>query len=122
MKRHGFLVSRAGLLVIAAIMLLCVGLISFLPSVRIDLTEDKLYSLSDGTRAIVSSLPEPLELLFFYSESATEDNPPIRSYGFRVQELLREIVIESDGQLTLKLIDPEPFSEEEDLGAFDSRR
>ena len=115
MKRHGFLVSRAGLLVIAAIMLLCVGLISFLPSVRIDLTEDKLYSLSDGTRAIVSSLPEPLELLFFYSESATEDNPPIRSYGFRVQELLREIVIESDGQLTLKLIDPEPFSEEEDL-------
>lgn len=115
MKRYGFLVSRAGLVVIAAIMLLCVGLISFLPSVRIDLTEDKLYSLSDGTRAIVSSLPEPLELLFFYSESATEDNPPIRSYGFRVQELLREIVIESDGQLTFKLIDPEPFSEEEDL-------
>tara|TARA_B100001059_G_scaffold91905_2_gene90872 strand:- start:557 stop:2485 length:1929 start_codon:yes stop_codon:yes gene_type:complete len=102
-------------MVIAAALLLCVGLISFLPSFRIDLTEDKLYSLSDGTKAIVSSLPEPLELLFFYSESATKDNPPIRSYGFRVQELLREIVIESDGQLTFKLIDPEPFSEEEDL-------
>lgn len=115
MKRYGFLISRIGLMVIAAALLLCVGLISFLPSFRIDLTEDKLYSLSDGTKAIVSSLPEPLELLFFYSESATKDNPPIRSYGFRVQELLREIVIESDGQLTFKLIDPEPFSEEEDL-------
>jgi ABC-type uncharacterized transport system involved in gliding motility auxiliary subunit len=115
MKSYGFLISRIGLMVIAATLLLCVGLISFLPSFRIDLTEDKLYSLSDGTKAIVSSLPEPLELLFFYSESATKDNPPIRSYGFRVQELLREIVIESDGQLTFKLIDPEPFSEEEDL-------
>jgi ABC-type uncharacterized transport system involved in gliding motility auxiliary subunit len=115
MKSYGFLISRIGLMVIAAALLLCVGLISFLPSFRIDLTEDKLYSLSDGTKAIVSSLPEPLELLFFYSESATKDNPPIRSYGFRVQELLREIVIESDGQLTFKLIDPEPFSEEEDL-------
>ena len=115
MKSYGFLISRIGLMVIAAALLLCVGLISFLPSFRIDLTEDKVYSLSDGTKAIVSSLPEPLELLFFYSESATKDNPPIRSYGFRVQELLREIVIESDGQLTFKLIDPEPFSEEEDL-------
>ena len=115
MKSYDFLISRIGLMVIAAALLLCVGLISFLPSFRIDLTEDKLYSLSDGTKAIVSSLPEPLELLFFYSESATKDNPPIRSYGFRVQELLREIVIESDGQLTFKLIDPEPFSEEEDL-------
>ena len=115
MKGYGFLVSRMGLVIIAVALLLCVGLISFLPSFRIDLTEDKLYSLSDGTKAIVSSLPEPLELLFFYSESATKDNPPIRSYGFRVQELLREIVIESDGQLTFKLIDPEPFSEEEDL-------
>ena len=115
MKSYGFLISRIGLMVIAAALLLCVGLISFLPSFRIDLTEDKLYSLSDGTKAIVSSLSEPLELLFFYSESATKDNPPIRSYGFRVQELLREIVIESDDQLTFKLIDPEPFSEEEDL-------
>ena len=115
MKGYGFLVSRMGLVIIAVALLLCVGLISFLPSVRIDLTEDKLYSLSDGTKGIIASLPEPLELLFFYSESATEDNPPIRSYGFRVQEFLKEIVIGSNGQLTFRVIDPEPFSEEEDL-------
>jgi ABC-type uncharacterized transport system involved in gliding motility auxiliary subunit len=115
MKNFGFLVSRIGLVFIAVGLLLCVGLISFLPSIRIDLTEDKLYSLSDGTKEIVSSLAEPLELIFFYSESATEEFPPIRSYGFRVQELLREIVIESNGSLTFRVIDPEPFSEEEDL-------
>ena len=106
MKGYGFLVSRMGLVIIAVALLLCVGLISFLPSVRIDLTEDKLYSLSDGTKGIIASLPEPLELLFFYSESATEDNPPIRSYGFRVQEFLKEIVIGSNGQLTFRVIDP----------------
>jgi len=83
--------------------------------VRIDLTEDELFSLADGTRNIVSGLEEPIELIFFYSESATEDQPQIRSYGTRVQELLREIVIASNGKLSLRLVDPEPFSEDEDL-------
>tara|TARA_B100000029_G_scaffold182112_2_gene179748 strand:- start:466 stop:2292 length:1827 start_codon:yes stop_codon:yes gene_type:complete len=53
--------------------------------------------------------------MFFYSDSATEDIPQIRSYGNRVQELLQEIVIASNGNLRLSVIDPEPFSEEEDL-------
>jgi ABC-type uncharacterized transport system involved in gliding motility auxiliary subunit len=74
-----------------------------------------LFSLADGTRNIVSGLEEPIELIFFYSESATEDQPQIRSYGTRVQELLREIVIASNGKLSLRLVDPEPFSEDEDL-------
>ena len=53
--------------------------------------------------------------MFFYSDSAIEDVPQIRSYGNRVQELLQEIVIASNGNLRLSVIDPEPFSEEEDL-------
>ena len=53
--------------------------------------------------------------MFFYSDSATEDVPQLRTYGNRVQELLREIVIASEGNLRLSVIDPEPFSEEEDL-------
>ena len=109
------LISTAGLIAIAVVLLLLVAVISMLPSLRIDLTEDRLYSLSDGTRNIVTSLEKPIELLFFYSESATEDIPQIRSYGTRVQELLREIVIASNGRLTMRIVDPEPFSEEEDL-------
>ena len=107
--------SSFGLVVIAVVLLISVLLVSFLPGLRIDLTEDKLYSLSDGTRNIVSSLNQPIELLFFYSDSATEDIPQIRTYGNRVQELLREIVIGSNGNLRLNVIDPEPFSEDEDL-------
>ena len=109
------LFSAFGLGLIALGLLVVVALISWIPSVRIDLTEDRLYSLSDGTRNIVSNLEEPVELIFFYSDSATEDAPQIRSYGTRVQELLREIVLASDGNLRLSVIDPEPFSEDEDL-------
>lgn len=109
------LFSKPGLAVIAAATVLAVALVSSLPSLRIDLTEDRLYSLSDGTRSIVSNLQQPIELMFFYSESATEDIPQIRSYGTRVQELLSEIVLASNGRLSLNVIDPEPFSEDEDL-------
>lgn len=109
------LFSPAGLVGIAVALIVSVVIISFLPSLRIDLTEDKLYTLSEGTRNIVSNLENPIELRFFYSESATEDQPQIRAYGTRVQELLEEIVIASDGNLSLSVIDPEPFSEDEDL-------
>ncbi|MEQ8315628.1 MAG: Gldg family protein [Gammaproteobacteria bacterium] len=107
--------SSAGLVGIAIALVVSVAVISMLPSFRIDLTEDQLYTLSDGTRNIVSNLEQPVELMFFYSESATEDQPQIRAYGTRVRELLEEIVIASEGNLTLNVIDPEPFSEDEDL-------
>ena len=111
------LFSTFGLLSVAVVLIVLVALLSSLPGFRIDLTEDRLYSLSDGTKSLVAGLEEPLELIFFYSDSATEDAPQIRSYGTRVKELLKEIVIASDGNLRLSIIDPEPFSEEEDLAA-----
>ena len=110
------LFSPLGLVSIAAGLVLSVAMISFMPSsLRIDLTEDRLYSLSDGTRNIVSNLDQQLEVMFFYSDSATEDIPQIRSFATRVQELLREIVMASNSNLRLNVIDPEPFSEDEDL-------
>ena len=109
------LFSSAGLAGIFFGVIVSVILITMLPGLRIDLTEDRLYTLSEGTRNIVSNLETPIELRFFYSESATEDQPQIRAYGRRVQELLEEITFASEGKLTLNVIDPEPFSEEEDL-------
>src|SRR5690606_27010021 len=66
-------------------------------------------------RVLFGSLEKPVDLLFFYSEDATEDVPQLRTYGTRVQELLREMVIASNGNLNLRVIDPIPFSEEQDL-------
>lgn len=111
----GRLVSLVGLVLIAAALLFAVAVISLLPGWRLDLTEDRLFTLAPATRDIVSNLENPIELTFFYSDSATEDVPQIRTYATRVQELLGEIVIASNGRLSLAMIDPEPFSEDEDL-------
>lgn len=84
---------------------------------RIDLTENRLYTLSDGTKRILGKIDEPINLYFYYSDKATEDIPSIRSYANRVQEMLNEFQRESDGKLKLSVIDPVPFSEDEDRAA-----
>lgn len=84
---------------------------------RIDLTENRLYTLSDGTKRIVRSIEEPINLYLFYSDQATRDVPSLRDYANRVQEMLEEFAGTSRGKLRLRVIDPVPFSEEEDQAA-----
>ena len=109
------LYSPAGLAVTAVALLIGILLISALPRLRIDLTQDNLYTLSDATREIVSTMDRPIELTFYYSEEAAADVPQVRAYGTRVEEMLDEMVIASDGNLSLEVIDPEPFSASEDI-------
>ncbi|GER03813.1 hypothetical protein JCM17846_14950 [Iodidimonas nitroreducens] len=85
-----------------------------LGSARIDLTEDRLYSIADGTRTVLDDLDRPLNISFFFSQSVARDYPQIFSYGQRIRDLLREYVALSDGMLNLEIIEPEPFSEAED--------
>ena len=80
----------------------------------LDLTENNLYTLSDGTKRIAASIDEPINLYFYFSNQATEGIPTLRDYANRIRELLQEIVDASDGKLRLNVIDPVPFSEEED--------
>ena len=108
------LFSATGLVLTGLFLIVSVAVISMIPRLRIDLTQDNLYTLAQGTRNIVSSVERPIELLFFYSEEATADVPQLRGYGIRVQELLEEMVIASAGGLSLRVIDPVPFSVEED--------
>ncbi|HDZ09356.1 GldG family protein [Pseudohongiella sp.] len=109
------LFSPAGLALIGLALLIIVVIISSLPRLRIDLTQDNLYTLSNGTREVLDNLERPIELTFFYSEEAIGQMPQVRAYGNRVQELLQEMVIASNGNLSLAVIDPEAFSEQEDL-------
>ena len=81
---------------------------------RLDLTENNAYTLSEGTRSIVQSLDQPLRLRLYFSDSASEDLPQIRSYADRVWELMQELAAQSSGMVELERIDPEPFSEAED--------
>ncbi|MGP3790749.1 GldG family protein [Pseudomonas sp. B392_1p] len=116
MKR--LLYSGAGLLLIA-VAFLTFNLISglTLSNARLDLTEQKLYTLSEGTERILAGLDEPLTLQLFYSDAATQDLVALRNYARRVEELLKTYVRAADGKLTLQVIDPEPFSEREDQAA-----
>jgi ABC-type uncharacterized transport system involved in gliding motility auxiliary subunit len=84
---------------------------------RIDLTENNLYTLSEGTKKIVRNIDEPINLYFFFSDQATESAPLLRDYANRVREMLEEFAAESRGKLRLRVIDPLPFSEEEDRAA-----
>lgn len=81
---------------------------------RVDLTENELYSISDGTERILASLDEPINLYFYFSKDASSDIPVLRTYGNRVREMLEEFEARADGKIRLEVIDPEPFSEEED--------
>ena len=85
-----------------------------LRSAQFDLTADRLYTISDGSRNIVHGLKEPVNLYFFFSEKTAASLPQMQTYGVRVRELLEKLVSISGGKLTLKIIDPQPFSEEED--------
>lgn len=86
-----------------------------LRGVRADLTEQKLYTLSEGTTNILGGLEEPITLRLFFSETVGQDYPGILQYAERVQEMLEEYVAASDGKLKLEVIDPEPYSESEEL-------
>jgi ABC-type uncharacterized transport system involved in gliding motility auxiliary subunit len=81
---------------------------------KLDLTQEKLYTLSEGTKQILTTLKEPLHLKFFFSETVAANYPPLRLYAQRVRDLLREIAIKSDGKIKLDIIEPQPFSEQED--------
>ena len=109
----------AGALLALAVLFIGVTiLITFvLRGARIDLTESNLYSIAPGTQRIVSSLKEPINLYFFFSQEASAESPPLRAYAQRVRELLEEMAQRSDGKLKLTVIDPQPFSEDEDRAA-----
>ena len=81
---------------------------------RVDLTANKLYTLSQGTEHILANNREPIHLQFFASDQAMRDLPALRSYEQRVRELLEEIAAKSHGTITLETIDPQPFSDAED--------
>ena len=85
-----------------------------LKSSRLDLTENKLYTLSEGTRNVLAHLQEPIKLRLYFSKKLANDIPQVQTYAERVQEYLEEYVAHSGGKLTLEVSDPEPFSEEED--------
>ena len=106
-------------LVLLAILFLAVTILSgaALRGMRVDLTEQGLYTLSDGTVSILESLEEPVTLEFYFSDEVSSDLPMVRNFARRVQEMLDEMAQRADGKLQVRRVEPEPFSEAEDQAA-----
>ncbi len=104
-----------GLVVLAAIFLGVIGLSQMLfRGARLDLTNNKQYTLNEGTKSILKKIPEPINLYFFYTQKSTAELPQYQAYATRVRELLEEMAERSKGNIKLTVIDPQPFSEEEE--------
>jgi ABC-type uncharacterized transport system involved in gliding motility auxiliary subunit len=81
---------------------------------QLDLTQSRIYTISPGTDRILASIKEPIDLYFYYSAKTGEQFPELRPYAQRVHDLLAELTQRAHGMIRLHVIDPQPFSVDED--------
>ena len=119
MEQKNRSVFSAGALALLAVLFVTLVILSsvFLKGVRVDLTENGLYTLSDGTVNILQGMDEPVTLYLYFSEDASRDLPQFRAYARWAGEMLEEFADRSNGKLTLRRVDPVPFSPQEDEAA-----
>src|SRR3981189_2941231 len=107
-RRTGF--GIGGLIALAVLFLGIVMLSNVgLRGMRVDLTQNKLYTLSPGTRQVLAELKEPVNLYFYFSrDAAAKQAPLVMPYATRVREFLEELATRSGGKGQLSLIHPQP--------------
>jgi len=100
----------------AVIVFVAVNVIAgnWLGDLRIDLTQEGLYTLSPATRATLAKIREPVTLRFYYSPQLGREVPSYGVFADRVREMLQEYAAMAKGKVVLQLLDPEPFSPVED--------
>lgn len=99
------------------LVVIALGLINFIGSIipgKLDLTEGKFYTLTDGSKAMLTKLEEPVTLRFFFSRSMSDIPIAFKNYADRVEDFLRQYVAVSDGVITLTVVDPKPDTTAED--------
>ena len=100
-----------------ALLLIClvaVNLTAYFIPLRFDLTEERLYTISDGSKKILDGLQDPVRVNFYYSRNIAELPPNFKTYAQRVEELLEEYQALSNGKIILEIYDPKPDTEEEE--------
>ena len=101
---------------LAAILLVSINIFSstMLRGVRLDLTQDRLFTLSESTYRVLRAIDEPITVRFFFSRALAGQSPIHANYAVRVRELLEHFVDLAAGKLRLEVHDPEPYSVTED--------
>ncbi len=103
------------------LILIAVNVISSVVKERVDLTQEKAYTLSPGTRAILGKLDSTVKVRFYFSQSgqATPETVYLKSYAKRVEDLIAEFRQASKGRLLVEKFDPQPDSDAEDAARLD---
>ncbi len=107
------------LLAVALALLALLGLNLFahiaLRQARVDVTEEKLFTITEATKRVLKRLDEPVTLTFYFSRALAERAAPYADHGARVQTLLRQYAALAPGKVRVEVVDPQPFSREEDM-------
>jgi len=103
-------------LTLLAVLFVSINLLSsaWFSSSRLDLTEDRLYTLSSSTKTLLASVNEPVTFRLYISSELAQHVPHMGIYANRVRDLLREYESASDGMVRVEILDPAPFTDIED--------
>jgi ABC-type uncharacterized transport system involved in gliding motility auxiliary subunit len=118
MKKYDHLLYSAIGLVALFLLLVAVNFLVTRVPARIDLTEGNLYTLSPGTKKILSGLQSPVKLKLYMSQG---ESVPVQLRGFaqRVEDVVREFKSVAGQNLVVERYNPKPDSEEEDAAQLD---
>lgn len=108
------MIGGAASVVIVTVILVAANIIAANLRLRRDMTEEKLYSLSDGTRAILGEMDSDITLKFFFNSSSPEVPVFLKEFGNRINDLLTEYSLASGGKVKIERYDPKPDSDEEE--------
>ncbi|HYH41297.1 MAG TPA: Gldg family protein, partial [Burkholderiales bacterium] len=111
--------SAGGIIALFAI-IVAVNFILSTFNARADLTEGNVYTLSPGTRAIVSKLDAPVRIRFYYTQGSNAVPVGLKTFAQRVEDLLNEYKAASNGKVIIERFNPEPDSDAEDSAALDN--
>ena len=115
---ENWLFSVIGVIALLVI-LIALNLLGNFSKFRWDLTENHLYTLSQGSQRIVQKLDTPVEIRFYYSKDNASTPVYLRTYAQEVEDLLSEFQQASRGKIKIVKLDPKPDSDAEDSARLD---
>jgi ABC-type uncharacterized transport system involved in gliding motility auxiliary subunit len=115
---ENWLFSVVGVVALLVI-LIALNLLGNFSKFRWDLTENHLYTLSQGSQRIVQKLDTPVEIRFYYSKDNASTPVYLRTYAQEVEDLLSEFQQASRGKIKIVKLDPKPDSDAEDSARLD---
>ena len=118
-KSTGRWLYSIGGVIAVFVAIVAVNYILGLAPARIDLTEGRLYTLSDGTRKVLGKLEAPVKIRFYFNQGDANVPVGLRVFAGRVEDLLNEMRSAANGKLVIEKLNPQPDSDAEDSANLD---